>query len=835
MSPADDLSDLRRRLERVELWVQVHEQQACCVRRRFTFGGSVVLVLAAWLLAVSLVLSQDFEVRTGAAPGTPRLQVYDGPPPRVAVTNASFEVRAANELRLYNSADTFYIAHKAGTVTANRTFTWPDSVGSSGQVLKTDGLGGLSWTTLGGMIPGAAGQTLRHNGSDWVANSFLYNDGTKIGIGTSAPQSLLHLAVSSGNPTIRLDAPAGFGSVIEHFNGATLGARLRLFPASDTRAFDIANSADTRMVTVLQTGSVGIGTTSPSNAQGWGRVLDLNHDVHAKLLVTENTAGVKTGIFSHSSWWTGGVGKIGTESSHPLALMAGYGNDVMTLTTSGNVGIGTTSPGYKLHVKGTVLSENPVGDAIFAGTSGAANEVATFGWSLGGGFAYVQGGIWGGVTKPLVLQGGGGNVGLSYGTPAAKLHINDSVRGQLKLLSTSGVGHDFGYDGGGDSVFAFANFGASTGWTAFTWHPNESSTSNLLVIRNDGKVGVGTTDPDLRLHVAGDLRVGALTPAGFGSTPGWGDALVFSGGPILGFNSDNSDPLWIARYNAAFNDTELRIVIGDDPGASEDKLVVGTMWGSGDFSKTATWGPLFTVQANGNVGVGTTTPGYALHVIGDVKASASFISGANHPQDRQCLHRTFAPTGTRPCIEEFGEGVLQNGRARVLFSEDYNLWATRMALPNIQVTSLGKCGGLYVAERSVDGFEVRDSHEPPCEVRFMWHARTVRKGAEGHSCKVERDAMTAFENDHWRTIQEDVLDESVMAGFRDMMAACARTLGARLALDGLQLTQEGEVLIERAARKALRSEDCPGCRVRRLLNWTDRADRQEPGGPKHHR
>jgi hypothetical protein len=105
-------------------------------------------------------------------------------------------------------------------------------------------------------------------------------------------------------------------------------------------------------------GDVGIGRTDVDNAQEWARTLTLTGGPHAKLLVTETTAGVKTGIFSHSSWG-GAVGRIGTESWHDLRLMAGYGNDVVTITTGGNVGIGTTNPGgYKLYVNGSLYASS---------------------------------------------------------------------------------------------------------------------------------------------------------------------------------------------------------------------------------------------------------------------------------------------------------------------------------------------------------------------------------------------------------------------------------------------------------------------------------------------
>ena len=47
------------------------------------------------------------------------------------------------------------------------------------------------------MVSGTSGQTLRHDGTSWEANSTLYNSGTNIGIGTSTPESSAILDLSS--------------------------------------------------------------------------------------------------------------------------------------------------------------------------------------------------------------------------------------------------------------------------------------------------------------------------------------------------------------------------------------------------------------------------------------------------------------------------------------------------------------------------------------------------------------------------------------------------------------------------------------------------------------
>ncbi len=102
---------------------------------------------------------------------------------------------------------------------------------------------------------------------------------------------------------------------------------------------------------------------------------------------------------------------------------------------------------------------------------------------------------------------------------------------------------------------------------------------------------------------SGHVRVGLVENSPVGSA-GYGKAVIFSGAPRLGttWNNDNSDPLWIARYNTAENQSQLRINLGDDPGSATDRLVIGTTsLGGADFNQTGTWTPLFQIDARGSL------------------------------------------------------------------------------------------------------------------------------------------------------------------------------------------------------------------------------------------
>ena len=171
-------------------------------------------------------------------------------------------------------------------------------------------------------------------------------------------------------------------------------------------------------------------------------------------------------------------------------------------------------------------------------------------------------------------------------------------------LATAGVGNSLVVNG---SITANSLSGNGAGLTDL----NASNLSTGTV--PDGRLSDNVARRDQHntfaqnVQVNGTLRVGQI--GNFSKvTAGYGSALVFSGGPDVSdsFNNDNSDPLWIARFNAADNRTELRVNIGDDPGGGAlDKFVIGVTPGVGaDFTLSpANWQEKFSVDSEGTVGL----------------------------------------------------------------------------------------------------------------------------------------------------------------------------------------------------------------------------------------
>ncbi|MDL2224479.1 hypothetical protein LJB92_04110, partial [Bacteroidales bacterium OttesenSCG-928-M06] len=88
----------------------------------------------------------------------------------------------------------------------------------------------------------------------------------------------------------------------------------------------------------------------------------------------------------------------------------------------------------------------------------------------------------------------------------------------------------------------------------------------------------------------------------------------------FGNSNENTDAVYIARYNEGNDISELRVSVGDD---TSDRFVVGNRpWDSSAFN------PVLTVKMNGNVGIGEADPAYTLDVKGKIRAEEVVITTA---------------------------------------------------------------------------------------------------------------------------------------------------------------------------------------------------------------
>jgi hypothetical protein len=171
------------------------------------------------------------------------------------------------------------------------------------------------------------------------ANSLYVEDYGRVGLGTSLPVLDLHI-VSGDSPAIRLDqdTSSGYTAQVWDIAGNEANFFVRDTTGGSKLPFRIQPGTPTNTLTLKSDGKVGIGTWSPTYA------LEISRTGSAANLICNQTDGASGCIVADSSHVF-----IGAKTNHDFRLIA---NDSvkMTILTSGNVGIGTTTPSYPLHM-----------------------------------------------------------------------------------------------------------------------------------------------------------------------------------------------------------------------------------------------------------------------------------------------------------------------------------------------------------------------------------------------------------------------------------------------------------------------------------------------------
>ncbi|MDD5194808.1 MAG: hypothetical protein PHQ96_03920 [Candidatus Omnitrophica bacterium] len=161
--------------------------------------------------------------------------------------------------------------------------------------------------------------------------------------------------------------------------------------------------------------------------------------------------------------------------------LSGYwtltGNYLYPRYANWTVGIGSnTSFSSPFTIKHTVT------DAVVVAGSGAGNETATFGWSPSN-FTFIQGGTWSTSPRSLVLQAGGGSVGIGTTSPDAdyKLHVNGKFKASnIKAARATVLGcnaHECSYS----NVVSFPTASSNINSAICTSSVNTNSPASPLV------------------------------------------------------------------------------------------------------------------------------------------------------------------------------------------------------------------------------------------------------------------------------------------------------------------------------------------------------------------
>ena len=337
-------------------------------------------------------------------------------------------------------------------------------------------------------------------GGDWIFNA------GNVGIGTTAPKRALHihtssvascfLQVTNGSTGSGSDGD-GFQFGISSSGGAQIIQRENLPLTISTN--------NTERLIISAVGEVGIGTASP------GEKLHLVTGGNTRIRIDSGDSGAS----SVDLYDNGSLGvRINCDSSKNLELMAGgrTGPDLIINTTTGNVGIGTTSPATELQIGDytdaaetitIATSDNGTGRINFYDKNATeGGSIRVTGASNGSKMHFAN--RWNTDADKVTFDLINGRVGIGTASPTKKLEINagDILLSNIGLnkyglLFGEGANHTMGlrYDGTG---------------TNGNLEIVDASNNPLVNFEYDGRVGIGTNSPAYKLDVNGTVRCNAL-------------------------------------------------------------------------------------------------------------------------------------------------------------------------------------------------------------------------------------------------------------------------------------------------------------------------------------
>lgn len=310
-------------------------------------------------------------------------------------------------------------------------------------------LGSLYFMTT--MRPSATGSNRRvemYAGDNSAYRNIVFTYGN-IGVGTTAPQTRFHVGgvttseISIGTVTYGGNSNQALASIQSDQSSGTSGGILyfKTNPWNNSSGSGVY-SPITRM-TITELGNVGIGTTTPS---GNLQIGSISTSGNRTIRITDSGYGLLLSGGGGSS--NNYISSIGT--TIPLYFLAGNNNDGNYIFSStGNVGIGTTSPTSKLDVNGNTrvtgkidITAN-VDYAFNVSRSGTALVAAQIfnsnSWILWGAENASGGGIFTGSTAYAAVIGNGYNYALEFGTNST-IRGSFSNAGVFRVNNLSGTG-----------------------------------------------------------------------------------------------------------------------------------------------------------------------------------------------------------------------------------------------------------------------------------------------------------------------------------------------------------------------------------------------------------
>jgi len=424
--------------------------------------------------------------------------------------------------------------------------------------------------------------------------------------------------------------------------------------------FLVGNNGGTEAMTVLNSGNVGIGTTTPgallhlfrSNAgvavptSGNEFVIeDGSADVGLSLLTTSSfdtriIMGDENDSSSAVFRWNGGsdqlnigTGKAGSE----LIITTGNSVEAVRVDSSGNVGIGTTTPNATLTLAGSNPNDLTIRNGTtdsYDGISLSANNSNSY-FTLSdntGDSVYFD-------TTSGVNYIKEGNVGIGTTTPSSKLHVVGGESGATGYLTTA---DDFLLEASGNGGMSILVPDASISRLVFG-SPSDTSgavvryeyTNNLMKVgtsRSNGDLQLMAGNAGVKMHIdsTGDIGIGTTAPTGkltiVDSTTA--TANLVEGLRLNYTNAGNADSSAVAMLfdTSAGNDRPKAGIAFERTAANSRGTLHFLQNNVADASDVALSDSVMSITKVGDVGIGTTTPSFKLQVNGGVSREGLYYS-----------------------------------------------------------------------------------------------------------------------------------------------------------------------------------------------------------------